>query len=307
MSAKAVRWKLQRGLWVRRHPGVYQTLPGKDDWHTDALAALLAVSGSAWSHRTAGFVHGLLTEAPQIIELVVDERRRVASPDAVKIHRRVDANAYVDDLHWPWRVTVGDTVLDLAEDGKTEDTLAILGRAFYRGLVTEESLLALLARRSRHPRRRLLIEVLGDVAAGAESVMEVRFFRDVERAHGLPVGRRQAATVAGGLRLHDVAYDEFGVLVELDGRLGHDGPARINDGVRDRRSATKGWLTVRAFWPDVAVTPCELSVELGGVFASRGWTGAPRACRRRTCVLRSRPCRSIVALIGATALRRGDG
>ena len=38
--------------------------------------------------------------------------------------------------------------------------------------------------------------------------MEVRFLRDVERAHGLPRGRRQAASVAGRLRLHDVAYDE---------------------------------------------------------------------------------------------------
>ena len=287
MSSNSVRWKLERGLWVRVHPGVYQTLPGKDDWHTEALAGLMAVPGSAWSHRTAGFVHGLLTEAPQIIELIVDERRRVVAPKGVKAYRRVDADTFVDDLHWPWRVTAGDTLLDLAEDGTSGDTLANLGRAFYRGLVTEESLLALLARRSRHPQRRLLTDVLGDVAAGAESVMEVRFVRDVERAHGLPPGRRQAVTVAGGLRRHDVAYDEFGVLVELDGRLGHDGPARVSDGVRDRRSATKGWLTARAFWPDVAVTPCELSVELGGVFASRGWTDAPRACRRRTCVLRA--------------------
>jgi hypothetical protein len=92
-----------------------------------------------------------------------------------------------------------------------------------------------------------LTDVLADVAAGAESVMEVRFVRDVARAHGLPPGRAQTPTVVRGLRLHDVAYDAERVLLELDGRLGHEGAARVGDGVRDRLSATRGWLTVRAF------------------------------------------------------------
>lgn len=148
------------------------------------------------------------------------------------------------------------------------------------------SLRGLLASRSRHRRRGLLDDVLADVGSGAQSVMEVLFLRDVERAHGLPEGHRQAPSVAGRLRLHDVAYEEAKVLVELDGRLGHEGSARVADGIRDRRSARTGWLTVRAFWVDVAVTPCELAVDLGGVLASRGWTDAPHPCRRGACVIR---------------------
>jgi very-short-patch-repair endonuclease len=129
--------------------------------------------------------------------------------------------------------------------------------------------------------------VLADVAAGAESVMEVRFVRDVARAHGLPAGRLQAATVVRGLRVHDVAYDAERVLLELDGRLGHEGAARVGDGVRDRLSATRGWLTVRAFWGDVAVTPCALAVEMGDVLATRGWRGRLHPCRRRGCDVRA--------------------
>ena len=52
--------------------------------------------------------------------------------------------------------------------------------------------------------------------------MEVRYLRDVERAHGFPtvvVRHRQSPPV----RLHDVAYDAQRVLVELDGELGHAG------------------------------------------------------------------------------------
>ncbi len=260
MSSKAVRWRLERHLWVRVHPGVYQTLPGRDDWHTGALAAQLAVAGSAWSHQTAGFVHGLLSRPPRPIELVVDERRRVAAPSGVVVHRRVDADRHVDDLHWPWRVTVGETLLDLADDGTDDDALALLGRAFFRGLVTDESLRRLLAKRARHRRRGLLTDVLGDVADGAESAMEVRFLRDVERAHGLPVGRRQRPTMVTTTRVHDVAYEEQRVLVELDGRLGHREPrgsrtgsetdeAPRGDGSPCGRSGSM-WPSRPASWPE---------------------------------------------------------
>jgi hypothetical protein len=217
----------------------------------------------------------------------VDQSRRVAVPAGSRVRRRIDADHDVDPLHWPWRTTATSTVLDLAELDTPNDTLALLGTAFHRRATTEGELLALLARRARHRRRALLTDVLADVAAGAESVMEVRFLRDVARAHGLPAGRPQAATVVRGLRVHDVAYDAERVLLELDGRLGHEGAARVGDGVRDRLSATRGWLTVRAFWGDVAVTPCALAVEMGSVLATRGWRGRLHPCRRRGCAVRA--------------------
>ncbi len=285
LTPAAVRWKVESGVWEHVHRGVYQTRPGKDDWYTAALAAQLAVPGSAWSHRTAGFVEGLVASPPLLVDLMVDERRRVATPAGARLHRRVHADAFVDPLHWPWRVEVDHTVLDLAGEGSESDALALVGRAFSRHLTTEAALRSRLAARSRYPHRALLDDVLADVADGAQSVMEMRFLRDVQRAHGLPQGRRQAPTLLRGLRLHDVAYDEERVLVELDGRLGHEGPARVGDGIRDRRSATLGWLTIRAFWVDVAVTPCELAREVGVILGSRGWTGRLRFCMRRDCVV----------------------
>jgi hypothetical protein len=142
-------------------------------------------------------------------------------------------------------------------------------------------------RRSRHRARDLLLMVLGDVAEGAESAMEVRYVRDVERAHGLPSGRRQHSTRSDGSALHDICYLEQRVLVELDGRLGHDGPeARVKDGIRDRRGATTGSLTIRAFWRDVAGHPCELAIDAGAVLSTRGWVDRVRPCRRRDCAVR---------------------
>lgn len=142
-------------------------------------------------------------------------------------------------------------------------------------------------RRSRHRARDLLLMVLGDVAEGAESAMEVRYVRDVERAHGLPSGRRQHSTRSDGSALHDICYLEQRVLVELDGRLGHDGPeARVKDGIRDRRGATTGSLTIRAFWRDVAGHPCELAIDAGAVLSTRGWVDRVRPYRSRDCAVR---------------------
>jgi very-short-patch-repair endonuclease len=287
MSDDAISWRLQRGWWVTVHPGVYLTVPGRDDWWLRALAAQLAVDDAAWSHATAAFVHGLLRTPPRTLELLVGHDRRVSNPCGVLVHRRRgDVNRFVDELHWPWRTTVEETILDVCASTSVDETFALLGRAFQRRLTTEAALRGHLSLRARHPRRQLLELVLGDVADGAESAMEIRFVRDVERAHGLPHGRRQLSVHPDGRQIHDVGYVEQRVLVELDGRLGHEGPAaRIQDGLRDRRGATSGWLTMRAFWRDVAGFPCDLAVETGAVLNSRGWRDRAHPCRRRPCAV----------------------
>ena len=251
------------------------------------MAAHLACGpDAAWSHQTAAFVWGLTHSPPRQLELLVPRDFAVRPPLGATVRRCRDLDARVDPLWWPWVTNAEDTLLDLAEVADVDELFALLGRAFQRQRTTERSLAIRLAERSRHPRRTLLREVLGDVAGGAESAMEVRYLRDVERAHGLPHGRRQHASAPGGAEHHDVAYVEQRVLVELDGELGHEGRgARIRDGRRDRRGATTGWLTARAFWPDV-LNPCALANEVGAILQTRGWPGEPRTCRRRPCLVR---------------------
>jgi very-short-patch-repair endonuclease len=244
-------------------------------------------TGAAWAFGTAGFAQGLLRAPPSMVHLVVDAAATPEAPDGVRVHRSRFADARVDDLHWPWRTRAEETILDLSESGTVDEVTALLGRAFQRGLTTEATLRSLLAGRARHPHRGLLQDLLADVARGAESAMEVRFLRDVERAHGLPRGRRQAPMTIGAVRVHDIAYDEQRVLVELDGRLGHEGEDRVRDGIRDRRSATHAWLTLRGFWRDVAGAPCALATEVGEVLNQRGWRDRTHPCRRRGCVVPS--------------------
>ena len=287
LSPKAIEWRLTTGRWRRVMPGVYQTSPGRDDWWTGAVAALLAVDASAWSHRTAAYAWGLVRDPPSAIDLVIPEARRVSPPPGVITHRVNDVDDRVDPLHWPWRTTVEETILDVATAAPPDEVFALLGRAFQRHLTDEETVLRRLKARLRHPQRQLLTTVLAATAEGVESAIEGRYLQHVERAHRLPHGVRQLRREDGARQRHDVGYPEQRVLVELDGRLAHEGfAAQIRDGRRDRRGAGSGWLTVRAFWPDVAVTPCELAVDVTAVLVDRGWTERPQPCRRSSCVIR---------------------
>ena len=138
-----------------------------------------------------------------------------------------------------------------------------------------------------------MLEVLADVAEGAESPLERRYLRDVERAHGLPRGERQVretvCLVGGeGLRtvVRDVRYADHAAVVELDGRLGHSAALdRWSDLSRDLEAAVMGAVSLRAGWQQV-LDPCRLAVLVGRVLRARGWGGRPRPCRSEDCTVR---------------------
>jgi hypothetical protein len=114
---------------------------------------------------------------------------------------------------------------------------------------------------------------------GVESELELRYLRDVERAHRLPEGNRQC--YRGALRHRsDVGYDAFALLVELDGRLGHEGAGRFRDYRRDNDFALRQLLSLRYGWFDVVDRPCAVAFQVGSVLVSRGWRGVPERCDR---------------------------
>jgi hypothetical protein len=124
-----------------------------------------------------------------------------------------------------------------------------------------------------------MLAIARDAASGALSVLERRFLVHVERAHGLPTGRRQRPERVGSKATHrDVEYVDQALLLELDGRLGHEwARERWADLGRDLEAATSGCLTLRAGWGQV-LQPCRLAGVIGAVLTARGWTGTPRRC-----------------------------
>lgn len=286
ITARRIDGLVATGRWVRLHRGVYLTQPGRREWATFAVAALLAAgSGAALSHTSAAHLYGL-APPPQLVHVVIPQHRRVCAPTGVVIIRSDAALVSVDDFAWPWRTGLERTVIDIARTVSLDAAVALATRATQRQLTTPERLRAELRSRKGHRWTRELDAALQVVADGAESTLEVRFVRQVVRPHGLPAPRLQVMAHAGRGWRADAAYEQWGVLVELDGRLGHEGAGRLADARRDRSAAGRGWVTVRAGWLDVATQPCELAADLAKVLSARGWTGATRPCRRTECVVR---------------------
>ncbi|HET7398949.1 MAG TPA: type IV toxin-antitoxin system AbiEi family antitoxin domain-containing protein [Intrasporangium sp.] len=280
LSGKTIECHLATGRWLRLHPGVYLTRPGRDDWEMRAVAALLhAGPGAALSHLSAAHVWSLVRQAPHPIEVVVPASRRVVAVDGVQVRRSRHASARIDPHGWPHRTTAEDTVLDLALGRPLDQAIALAAKAIDLRITSMDRLARALEQRPRQGHRSLLLEVLHDVESGAESPAEVRYVRDVERAHGLPPGRSQTP-MAGGRR-RDREYEEWGVVVEIDGRLGHDGWGAVQrDGQRDRAATVGGRTTLRCYWVDLVPAGCALAVDVATVLRAKGWSGTPHGCRR---------------------------
>jgi len=278
------RWRRQR-LLVAVHPGVYVDHTGAVTWHQRSWAAVLAAAPSAlfgccalraihgpgWrAHDDAGPLH-----------VAVATHRRVTAPGGVQVHRVGELDDRVQWHRSPPRMRVEEALVDAAS-GARDDLAAVhvLAGAVGARTTTAPRVLAALCTRSRVPRRAFLTGVLDDVGRGACSVLEVAYLRDVERAHGLPDGRRQAPRPdRPGLR--DVLYADQGVVVELDGRMDHTAlPERDADLERDLAGLARGLTTARIGWTQTARNPCRTAHAVAELLQSRGWTGRPRRCPR---------------------------
>jgi len=192
----------------------------------------------------------------------------------------------VDERAFPWRTTVRATILDIATDGTPLDALSIVAKAVQKEVVTPRELLAEISARGGHRHSRILRAGLRDVEDGGQSGAELLYIRDVERAHGLPRALRQSPSRVGRHRWHDNEYVEQRLIVEVDGRLGHERWAdRVRDGRRDRQLLSTARLTTRVFFGDVATDPCSTASEIAAILVSRGWHGRPRRCRRVGCTV----------------------
>ena len=268
---------LRRRDWAVVHPGVYVAHTGRLSWLERAWSAVLLLAPAALAGPSALRAHGVRghDEEPTI-EVAVAASRHLRSPDGVRIVRlpRFDQ---VAQLHLsPPRVRVEPALLRVASRARTQDgTVAVLGDGCQSGRTTAPRLRRELATIARIPRRRLIEDVLTDVADGALSALERRYLRDVERAHDLPRAGRQRT--AGGV-VRDVEHRRWRTRVELDGRLGHEWTSdRWDDLDRDVDSAVDGFLTVRVGWRQV-LEPCRLARAMAQVLSARGWSGQARSC-----------------------------
>jgi hypothetical protein len=278
-----VRRLIRRRELVPLHPGVYVTHTGTPTWIQSAWAAVLACEPAALAGRSAlVWGDGREVAAAGPIHLAIPwERQCLRELDGVRVARRrgFQRLALVGS---PPRIPLEEAVIDLAEEARTDmAALEEIGRVVQARRTTAARLEATLAARSRVRRREWLGRVLADVGAGTCSVLEHGYLDHVERAHGLPRGRRQVRDrISRGIVYRDVDYD-LGMVVELDGRLHHDTTrGRDRDFDRDLDAAVDARVTVRLSYGQVFDRPCWTAERLGRILTGLGWLGGPRRCPR---------------------------
>lgn len=277
MTRDEIRARLDSKRWQALHRGVYLTNTGAPTWTARASAALLhAGAGAALSLHTAAFHTRLTTKQPPLIQVYIPASRRVSPIPGVSVRRK--RAAYDSYLVNGLRTTrVRQTVIDIAaEPGESADGIvSLVARVCQAGSTTTAQLKSELDTRRAHARRELLELALASVEEGVESVAEFRCHKDVIRAHALPRMVCQAPTGDGGRRDFE---SDYGLILEIDGALWHQGAQLRRDRSRDRAATREGKITLRAGWTDVAIEPCLLAVDIALVLRQLGWDGWPKPC-----------------------------
>ena len=280
LSRDVIRRLVTGESWRRLAQGLYFTLPCRPPWHAFAWGGVLLGGVEArLGPRSSGFLHRLLDEPPEVVDVLIPCVRRVRVSGPWHFVREKSTSRSTRTVGSPPRLTVEATVLDLAEAASTSEVVNLVTRAVQLRTTTPQRLVTSLAGLRRHRHRKLMTDLLADVADGAESPLELGYLRKVERAHGLPRGWRQRRRA--GLRYYtDVSYDAYALLVELDGRRGHEGEGKFRDMERDNLFVLKGMATLRYGWSDVVDRPCQVARQVAAVLRSRGWPGTMRSCVR---------------------------
>jgi hypothetical protein len=275
--------RAQRDTMVRRRvlvpvlPGVYVDHTGIPTREQRAIAAVL-YAGRAALHLESALDH---PRGTGVLHVAIDAGRRVLPQPGIRIHRVPDLDAKVRWNLVPPRVRPEVAALERAHRAATDlDAIAALAAVVGSRATTADRLRQALEARGRIRRRRLLTELVADLAAGTHSVLEHGFLTRVVRPHGLPEPSVRQGPRAGraGVEYRDAEYVELGTVVELDSRWHDNERAADRDTDRDLDDLAAGRLAVRLRYRQVFGTPCATAVRLGAVFRVRGWSGRPVGC-----------------------------
>ena len=294
-SKRQIWHRVQSGRWQHVHEGVYATFSGTLPREARLWAALRrAGEGAILSHETAAEVHGLIDRpAGRTIHVTVPAGRRPVQRGSLRgvvIHR---SNQSTPQLPITWklpRTRIEDTVLDLIDAAPTfQVAYGWIARAVSRDFTTVSMLRTALAARRRARYRAELAVAFGESDDGVHSGLELRYARDVERAHGLPSAQRQARReIAGRVHYRDNWYAEYRVCVELDGPTFHRDEQVWKDKRRDNLNLAQDGAETFRFGPvEVTERACESAAMVAATLARNGWKGTPRPCRRKGCSLRN--------------------
>jgi hypothetical protein len=270
------RW-IASGRLVRLYPG-WVTVPDlADDWTVRAHAASGYAAGPL-SHISALTLHGLVDNEVTKLHVTVPGDRRVRSSRWLRVHRSrtpvevVRARALPAT---PVARSLIDTWGDAHRPGATRGFEGIAREAVLRATrgrrVTPLNLEAQLDSRPELPGRAALVELLGLIAGGCESELEIFGVRHVLAVPDMPPCEQQyRLLLPGGPVRIDAAWPEAKLAVELDGAAFHGSrEARERDLRRDAALAALGWVVLRFSYRRLMREPAACRAEILAAYRRR--------------------------------------
>ncbi|MDO5736599.1 MAG: type IV toxin-antitoxin system AbiEi family antitoxin domain-containing protein [Propionibacteriaceae bacterium] len=268
ITKEASRRLHRHGHWHRIAHGVSSANPDPS-WMGHAWAGILQCERGVLGGAAAGHLYGLC-DAPSMISVWMgDQSLRSRQRWRFRHGKRRGVFA-------PSRVRIEDAALEMCEDQSDSGIVTVLASAVGTRRTTSGRLRSVALGIPNLRNRGLILDILADVALGVESPLERQYLIDVERKHCLPGASRQVS-VSLGTRT-DVGYLEFGVLVELDGRVWHEGLAASADMARDNQHRLASFITLRFGWAAVVGNPCNVARQVADALVMRGWSGRLRRC-----------------------------
>jgi very-short-patch-repair endonuclease/predicted transcriptional regulator of viral defense system len=264
VDPKTVFAWVARGEVVRLQPAVY-ALPGAArDWHSRVAAAARTCDGVI-SHRTALSMWGLLPPSVGAVHLTVPSGRSGRGSTGVVLHRTGDLRDTLRRIDGLPVTCVERSIVDTwgRPGGVARTTLrAAAITAVRRRMCSAADLDHELGHRTRLAGRAVFARLIGLLADGCQSELEIYGCLSVLRGPGMPTFVQQRKVTVAGRRFSlDAAYEDVLLAVEMDGAAHHGSrEQRERDIERDALIATIGWQTLR--------------------FSYARLTASPEACRR---------------------------
>lgn len=272
LSDEQIANRLERGVLLAAHQGVYRHAAAPCTVNGRLLAAVLACSsGAVASHRSAATLHRL-RDVPRWRPEVTLAGTRLPLLRGVTVHRTdtlqpVDVTS-VDSVPV---TTLARTLLDLGAVVPFEVVEVAAQDAIIQQRVSTVDLICILERLGKQGRRgaaALRAVVRSSLPRkGIESMLELALQRLVGSC---PVPRpelQHKIVVAGGRRFRlDSAWPELRIAVEADGRLWHSTRKEFERGMARIRAITAaGWDHYRYGWADVHQQPATVRAEITAV------------------------------------------
>lgn len=258
MSRNELYWRLSTGQWQRPCHGVVVPHSGAlDDRQLLRVAlercgpkAVLAGLTAAKLDQFKGFDDEPVAAVPIYVLMPPGSKRRPA-PLGLSVIVRYSTHLTEKDVHPAWtprRTRTARSLVDAASWMKTDrGAMAVLAAGVQQGKARVTDLRTVLDRVGMVHRRGLMLDILGDIEGGAQALSELDFTRKVVRQFGLPEPSRQAGKrdSMGRRRWIDVVFEEWKVMVEIDGSQHTQPLDQWDDMERDNDNELDGYRVLR--------------------------------------------------------------